>query len=220
MTSIQIQSTKWKPEDWSKFPEKTKSLILSFFQISTIRHLTLAKIRNFPAAAFSLCYGFHRIELHDISDLALPSVDETMQTIAAPVSPNLSENDTRTVLMNLTSQDKIGVVRFIIEFDRLKDAFFKIQTWAEIPQICNLLETATCLEKLRIDGNFVAIFFVCILMSNVVPRQVKLRGIGSSLAANYNPQLRSITLNFSSFEFKQQQYKDLVETCEGRKRKR
>ena len=80
LTSIQIRSTnpKSRPKDWNELPEKMKSLILSFFQISTIRHLTLAKIRNFPAAAFSLCCGFHRIELHDISDLALPSVDETM----------------------------------------------------------------------------------------------------------------------------------------------
>ena len=40
-------------------------------------------------------------------------------------------------------------------------------------------------------------------MSDLVPRYTELQGIGSSLAANYDPQLRSITLNFSFFEFKQ-----------------
>lgn len=141
--------------DWNKLPEETKSVILSLIQIPTLRHLTLEKINNFPAAALSLCCGPIDIALQDIDRLAQPSVDYSIQNpkITSLESSNCSIDGTLSVLLGPVGQNEAGTVMSIIEFDRLRDASFEISTQLEVIQTCKLLEKATCLEKLRIHGD-------------------------------------------------------------------
>ena len=156
--SSSLTSVKISNGDWNKLPRRKKAAIMSLVQVPTLRHLTLEKVNNFPAATFSLCHGPIELVLHDIVKLAPPSPDDVLRApkISALVSSNCSVNDTLAVLLGPINQSKVNS---IIAFDCLKDAFFTIGTRDKVSQTCKLLEKAKCLERLRIHGNFYIICF-------------------------------------------------------------
>ncbi|KJA13789.1 hypothetical protein HYPSUDRAFT_485845 [Hypholoma sublateritium FD-334 SS-4] len=187
LTSVRIVSNSMVYDllDWNEFPEKTRSVVLFLIQIPTLRRILLKKIENFPAAAVLSCCGLSQLSLLGISNLAPPIADDIMQSpeITALASSNCSVNDTRAISMHLIGQN-IGLTALVIEFDRLTDASFTIGNQAEVPQICKLLKTTTCLKELRIIANV----------------QVRLTGIGSSLATNLQSSLQFVGLGLGGFD--------------------
>lgn len=157
LASIQIKQVDFIPTNWNVLPEKTRSYIISLIQIPTLRRLILIRVDSLPAAAFSLCCGLIELTLHDTSNLELPSVDDATQIpkISALVSLNCSV----AVFMSFIGQNKVGPSNLNIAFDCLRDASFEIGTQSEVPQICKLLNKATYLETLRINGDFYIIAF-------------------------------------------------------------
>ncbi|KJA24647.1 hypothetical protein HYPSUDRAFT_481475 [Hypholoma sublateritium FD-334 SS-4] len=158
LTSFHIRSIYMT---WNEVPERLKSIILSLIQKPTLHHLTLERMNNFPAAAFSLCCGLTELTLKGIYKLAPHRADDAMQSpkITALVSSNCSVDDTLAVLMGPVGQSRVGEVNSMIGFDCLRDASFYISTQAEGFQLCQVLERATCLEKLEIQGDVYTIYF-------------------------------------------------------------
>ncbi|KJA13788.1 hypothetical protein HYPSUDRAFT_485671 [Hypholoma sublateritium FD-334 SS-4] len=200
LTSIQIKQIDCEPTDWNKLPAKTKSDIFSLIQIPTLRRLTLIRVDSFPAAAFSLFCGLTELALHDIPNLAPPSADDATQS--PKISTLVSLTCSVALLMSLIGQNKVGLGNSNIAFKCLRDASFQIDTQAEVPQICKLLDKVTYLEELRIIGDFYMIAFHSYAdgLLKVNGHEAFPAGIGLSLAANPQPKLRYVNLDLSGFD--------------------
>lgn len=160
LTSIEISSA-----DWNALPDEKRSAFLSLIKVPTLRHLTLERIVNFPASAFSLCCGLTTLALYEIYHLAPPGTNDGMQSpkITTLISFHHSDrdkyNDSLATLMSPVGRDTASAAGSIIVFDHLKKVSLKISTPAEFSRLCKLLERAVDLERLRICGKYYLLSF-------------------------------------------------------------
>ena len=151
---------------WIDVPERTKAIILSIIQIPTLRHLILDHIDCFPAVVLSLCPGLDEINFRNICYLTPPDAREVTQGPSVTTlmlrynyydgnHRYIRVNNTLDVTMNpILGQSTGKAAGPLIIYDRLKNITIRINTHEEFSQTCQLLEKATDLERLDIDGEF------------------------------------------------------------------
>ncbi|KJA13801.1 hypothetical protein HYPSUDRAFT_49612 [Hypholoma sublateritium FD-334 SS-4] len=189
VTSLELSSS--YSGDWTTLPERLKSITLSCIQIPTLRRLILDRIDIFPAAALSLCSGLKDLTFRGIYRLTPPDSNDVSRrpTITTLVSLTLDSYGRRdnalTSLMSGIGQNTSKAAPSYIVFEHLKSLCLSVYTQDDLPQMCELLERTTSLERLTIHAT-----------RRFVPR---LTGLGSSLASNPYPKLRSVTLDLGKF---------------------
>lgn len=202
LTSVTVSSH--YPRDWNRLdvPEKAKSVILSLIQMPTLRYLTFDQIDNFPATVLSRCSGLDELAFHRINSLTPPGANDAMQpnTITSLVSftshSSHNRNNTLAVLMGPIGRNVAEAAGSVIVLDRLTNVSLGIVSQVEFPQMCKFLERAIRLERLELNGEHHILSFGYILMDYCIVdySEIQLTGLGSSLAANPHPKLRSVTL--------------------------
>lgn len=151
LTSIGIISI---DSDWNGYSDKTKSVALSLIQKPTLRNLTLNSIKNFPAAALSLCSGLKKLSFYDSCSLAPPGTGDAVRSPAITtlvVKPFHGYNGTFASLLQPIGRNTV------IAFGWLKNVSVSVRAPAEFSYMCQILERAICLERLELSGEFYAL---------------------------------------------------------------
>lgn len=191
--------------NWNHLTERAKSFSLFLVQNSTAHHLTLKSIGKFPAAALSLCSGLTKLKLCDLDDFTPPDDNYVMKNSnkTALISLHVSSRSNHALATLMAAKDLniIGTAGLPVRFDRLKQASFQISSPSETLQMYKFLEMAISLESLAIEGKSLSgldYLFAYAESYGIVQPQghlLWLTGLGSSLAVNTHPTLRSV--NFS-----------------------
>ncbi|KJA21707.1 hypothetical protein HYPSUDRAFT_67629 [Hypholoma sublateritium FD-334 SS-4] len=186
--SISLLANANSPDAWNAQPEPTKTLLISLIQLRTITHLHFRSFHGFfPYNQLSFCSGLRSLELQYMAPLLLGDISPVNVTASPqiPALQSLINNDAPYhalgILMDATKgPNALGP---IIDFSCLQKADLTIHSRAQADRIgeLRLFETAKQLQELII---------------RVSPSHtVSLAGLGSSLAANTPPTLRSIVLH-------------------------
>ena len=191
--------------DWKGIPGKTKSTVLALIHVPTVRHLTIDRIENFPAASLLLCSRLNRLVFRDVHSISLPdatNATRSLQLTSLVVTWQCYLGVDSTVVAQISPTFRVPTVAAclasIIALDRLINGSFTVGSLAEVSQMCQLLERMICLESLELSGtklHIIPFYSFPNFFRTVLEPGGRLAGLSSSLLANPLPKLRSVTFD-------------------------
>jgi hypothetical protein len=131
--------------DWNDFPESMQSSIVSLIQLPTVSFLGLESFKGFPATAISGCSNLMHLEFIKV-ELAPPEVNQIIPRSKIPKPKTLYFNKktySLAALLNSANQHAGGPV---VDFSRLRGAFFYVESRSEIDLVNGLIKMTTGLE--------------------------------------------------------------------------
>ncbi len=145
--------------DWEDIPRKTKSIVLALIHVPTVRHLTIDRIENFPAASLLLCSRLNKLVFRDVHSISLPDATiatRSLQLTSLVVTWQCFLGVDSTLVAQISPTFRVpalsACLASIIALDHLIDTSFTVGSLAEVSQMCKLLERMIHLESLELSG--------------------------------------------------------------------
>jgi hypothetical protein len=135
----------------SNLTESMRSSLISLIQLPTVTFLKIYSFKWFPATVFSGCGNLINLQLGELN-LAPPEVNQVISRskISTPVSLSIkTDTDSLSTLMNSASLYEGGP---IVDFSRVQNAEFDVNSRGDIDQVNKLIKLTTRLENLYIAG--------------------------------------------------------------------
>ena len=147
--------------DWNSFPESIRSSLVSLIQLPTVTRLNINSFTRFPATALSGCINLIYLEFENL-ELTLPDSDFnhviSRSKIPTPGFLNIKATPGFAALLNSASLH--AGASGPINFSRVQNAYFEVDSQGVIDDINKLIKMSSRLQKIDITSEWLELFKV------------------------------------------------------------